>query len=232
MVLIKICGITNLADAEAAVAAGARALGFNFYRRSPRYLEPEAARRIIERLPKSVLSVGVFVNEAEPAQVAQMADAAGVEALQLHGDESPDYCAALAGRTVIKALRVGAQFQPETAMRYAAHAILLDAYSPQAYGGTGLVCDWSVARRTRELVPRMFLAGGLTPENVGAAVATVNPYAVDVCGGIEAGPGRKDLSKLRAFIAAVQTAATSAQAAGADDLRASDGSAMTDGKLT
>jgi phosphoribosylanthranilate isomerase len=232
VILIKICGITNLADAEAAVGAGARALGFNFYRRSPRYLEPEAARRIIERLPEAVLSVGVFVNEAEPAQVAQMADTAGVTALQLHGDESPAYCAALAGRTVIKALRVGEQFRPEMATRYAAHAILLDAYSPQAYGGTGLICDWSVARRTRELVPRMFLAGGLTPENVGAAVAAVNPYGVDVCGGVEAAPGRKDLNKLRAFIAAVQAAAKSAHAVGADDLRAHDRPAMADGKLT
>ena len=207
MVLIKICGITNLADAEAAVAAGAGALGFNFYARSPRYIAPAAARAIIERLPASVLTVGVFVNEDEPAQVARVADEAGVMAVQLHGEESAAYCAALAGRMVINALRVGAQFTPEEAARYGTHAILLDAFSPQAHGGTGLVCDWSLAERTRALVPRLFLAGGLTPENVGASVAAVRPYAVDVCSGVEATPGRKDLLKLRAFVAAVRAAA-------------------------
>ena len=206
MVLIKICGITNLADAEAACAAGAGALGFNFYPRSPRYVAPAAARAIIERLRASVLTVGVFVDEAEPAQVARAADEAGVAAVQLHGDESAAYCAALADRTVIKALRVGARFTPEAATRYAAHAILLDAFSPRAHGGTGQVFDWSLARRTRELVPRLFLAGGLNAENVGAGIAVVRPYAVDVCSGVEAAPGRKDLPKLRAFVAAVRAA--------------------------
>src|SRR5205823_13156241 len=123
---IKICGITNLADALAAVAAGADALGFNFYPRSPRFITPEAAGEIIAQLPSSVLTVGVFVNEAEPAQVARAVATAGVAAVQLHGDESPDYCASLQGLTVIKALRVGTSFAPEQATRYHAHAILLD----------------------------------------------------------------------------------------------------------
>ena len=205
MVLVKICGVTNLPDALAAVEAGAGALGFNFYARSPRYVEPAAARRIIAHLPPGVLTVGVFVNEDEPAHVAHRAAAAGVAAVQLHGDESPTYCAALT-LPVIKALRVGPDFVPEQAMHYGAHAILLDAHSPQAFGGTGRVFDWSHARRTRELVPRLFLAGGLTPENVGAAIAAVEPFAVDVCSGIEAAPGRKDLDKLRAFLAAVHRA--------------------------
>jgi phosphoribosylanthranilate isomerase len=206
MVLIKICGVTNEEDAAAAVAAGAGALGFNFYPRSPRYIAPAAARRIVERLPTAVLTVGVFVNEEGPARVARVADEAGVAAVQLHGEESAAYCAALAGRTVIKALRVGAEFAPEAAARYGTHAILLDAFSAHAHGGTGLVFDWSLARRTRELVPRLFLAGGLTPENVGAAVRVVRPYAVDVCSGVESAPGRKDLRRLRAFIAAARAA--------------------------
>ncbi|PYS92902.1 MAG: phosphoribosylanthranilate isomerase [Acidobacteria bacterium] len=206
MVQVKICGITNLADALAAVEAGADALGFNFYRRSPRFITTAAAHEIIARLPSSVLTVGVFVNEGEPAQVARMAAAAGVAAVQLHGEESPDYCAALSAQRVIKALRVGDSFTPEQAASYRTHAILLDAYSPRAHGGTGRSFDWSLARRTRDLVTHLFLAGGLTTENVGAAIAAVRPFAVDVCSGVEAAPGKKDVAKLRAFVAAVRAA--------------------------
>lgn len=205
MVLVKICGVTNLPDALAAVEAGAGALGFNFYPRSPRYIAPAVARSIIGRLPVSMLTVGVFVNEAEPGLLEQIAADAGVAAVQLHGDESPDYCAALTV-PLIKALRVGSEFTPELATRYQAHAILLDAYSAQAFGGTGHVFDWTHARRTRELVARLYLAGGLTPENVGAAIAAVEPFAVDVCSGVETAPGRKDVSALRAFCAAVRAA--------------------------
>jgi phosphoribosylanthranilate isomerase len=206
MTLVKICGITNLADAEAACAAGADALGFNFYRRSPRYIEPAAAREIIAHLPREVLTVGVFVNEREPARVAQMAIEANVAALQLHGDESPEYCAALAEWPVIKALRVGPQYDPAQAARYRTHAIMLDAYSPRAYGGTGLVFDWTQAQQTRALVARLFLAGGLTVENVAAAISAVAPFAVDVCSGVESTPGVKDLAKVRAFLAAAREA--------------------------
>ncbi len=206
MVLVKVCGITNYEDAALAVAAGAGALGFNFYARSPRFIPPQAARRIIERLPPAVLPVGIFVNEAAPETVARMAAAAGVPMVQLHGDESAAYCAQLSAYEVIKALRVGAAFAPEQASSFPVHAILLDAYSPQAHGGTGLTFDWALARRTRELVARLFLAGGLTAENVGAAIAAVQPFAVDVCSGVEAAPGRKDAAKLRAFLAAVRAA--------------------------
>jgi phosphoribosylanthranilate isomerase len=207
MPLVKICGITNQADALAACAAGADALGFNFYPRSPRYIEPDAAHEIIARLPSSVLTVGVFVNAGAPEELARLATRAGVAAVQLHGDETPAYCAALAEWQVIKALRVGPEFTPEQATCYPAHAILLDAYSAHAHGGTGQVFDWAHARRTRELVPRLFLAGGLTPENVVAAVAAVEPYAIDVCSGVESMPGRKDLAKLRAFMEAARAAA-------------------------
>ena len=208
--MVKICGITNLADALAARTAGADALGFNFYPRSPRFIEPAQARQIIAQLPPGVLTVGVFVNEAEPAHVAALAKTAGVTAIQLHGDESPEYCRSVAAHRalpfVIKAIRTDAQFTPEQALRYREHFILLDAYSPQAHGGTGLVCDWSLARRTCELMPRLFLAGGLTPENVGAAIAEVRPFAVDVCSGVESAPGVKDLAKVRAFLAAARAA--------------------------
>lgn len=202
--IVKICGITNLEDALAAVEAGADALGLNFYRRSPRYVAPEEARRITPLLPQGVLKVGVFVNEDEPEQVARIADEVGLTAVQLHGDESPEYCRALRGRFVIKAVRAGRDFEPESVCSYEADAILLDAFSEKERGGTGRVVDWSVARRVRELVPRLFLAGGLAPENVAAAIDAVGPYAVDACSLLESAPGRKDPERLRAFVAAAR----------------------------
>ncbi|MBA2734390.1 MAG: phosphoribosylanthranilate isomerase, partial [Acidobacteria bacterium] len=170
---VKVCGITSLEDALVAVDAGADALGFNFYRRSPRYLTPEDARRIIEKLPSTVMSVGVFVNEGEPEQVARIADTAGLAAVQLHGDESPEYCSALRDRFIIKALRVSHDFEPQAVKEYETDAILLDAYAKDARGGTGRVVDWEVAKRVRELVPQLYLAGGLSPENIASAIATV-----------------------------------------------------------
>lgn len=217
MTLVKICGITNLEDALAALAAGADALGFNFYARSPRYVTAEAARAIIAGLPSTslpstsstVLTVGVFVNE-EVDVLAQTASAAGVSALQLHGSESPEYCKALAGRYLIKAFAAGEQFAPETVLRYDVDAILLDAFDSNAAGGvgggTGKLGDWSIARATSELFPKLFLAGGLSPENVGEAIECVRPYAVDACSRIESVPGRKDHARLRAFVNAVRAA--------------------------
>jgi phosphoribosylanthranilate isomerase len=204
MVKVKVCGITNQADALAAVEAGADALGFNFYARSPRCITAAEARAIISELPPKVLCVGVFVNEDSAATVARKAQEAGVSAVQLHGDESPEYCGALGEREVIKALRVGKDFAPEEATRYPAGSILLDAYNARAHGGTGETFDWTLARRTRELVAQLYLAGGLTPENVAGAIAAVAPYAVDVCSGVERAPGRKDAARVRAFIAAVR----------------------------
>ena len=201
---IKVCGITNLEDALAAVEAGADALGFNFYRRSPRYIEPEEARLIIEELPSTVMSVGVFVNVGEPEEVARISDRARLTAVQLHGDESPDYCNTLRGRFTIKALRVNDEFEPRSVKDYETDAILLDAYARDARGGTGRVVDWEVARQVRELVPQLFLAGGLSPENVAEAIAAVEPYAVDACSSLESVPGRKDAERVRAFVAAAR----------------------------
>jgi phosphoribosylanthranilate isomerase len=204
MVKVKVCGITNRADAVAAIEAGADALGFNFYARSPRYVAPAEARRIIAELTERVLCVGVFVNEDSAATVARMAEEAGVSAVQLHGDEPPEYCAALGGLEVIKALRVGKDFAPAEAARYPSQSILLDAYNARARGGTGETFDWTLARRTREVVAQLYLAGGLMPENVAGAIAAVAPYAVDVCSGVELAPGRKDAARVRAFVAAVR----------------------------
>jgi phosphoribosylanthranilate isomerase len=201
MVRVKICGITNLEDAVGAVEAGADALGFNFYPRSPRYIEPENARRIIEELP-GVLMVGVFVNAGVPEEVARVAEASKVSAVQLHGDESPAYCRALKSLYVIKALRVAKDFVPESVSEYETEAILLDAFDGRERGGTGRAFDWEIARRVRELVPKLYLAGGLSAENVAEAVERVRPYAVDACSRLEHAPGRKDAARVRAFIAA------------------------------
>jgi phosphoribosylanthranilate isomerase len=204
MTLVKVCGITNLEDALAALAAGADMLGFNFYARSPRYVETAVAWRVIEHLPEGVECVGVFVNESSPEDVLEIARESGVSALQLHGDETPEFCRALGGFTTIKALRVGRDYAVEKAAAFRTDAVLLDAYAPDAFGGTGHTFDWALARATREAVPRLFLAGGLKPSNVAAAIDAVAPHAVDVCSGVETSPGRKSFQLMRDFVAAVR----------------------------
>jgi len=206
MTFVKICGITNLEDALACVGAGADALGFNFYRLSSRYIDPYVARQVIEQLPPGILTVGVFVNEPTPADVERIAIQAGVGAVQLHGDETPSFCAALKGRQVIKALRITTDFDPSTALRYDVDAIMVDAFDRQLRGGTGKVVDWSIARRTRDLVPRLFLAGGLSPDNVKDAILAVEPYGIDSCSALENTPGKKDAAAVQSFLAAVRDA--------------------------
>ena len=206
IVRVKICGITNLDDARMSVDAGADMLGFNFYPQSPRYIEPENARRIIERLPSEVHSVGVFVNEQNFQRVADIADLASIDVIQLHGDESPSYCQRLKERRVIKAIRVDNDFSPMRVAGYQTEAILLDTFSVAARGGTGKSFDWEIAKQARQLVPRLFLAGGLTPSNVARAIATVSPYAVDACSSLECSPGKKDERRVREFIAAARSA--------------------------
>jgi len=204
MVRIKICGITNLEDALRCADAGADMLGFNFYPGSPRHIEPDAAGKIIEQLPVAILSVGVFVNAGKPEAVARLADAAGVTAVQLHGDESPSYCQELAGRFVIKSLRAGDGFDPKSAAEYETEAILLDSFDQSLRGGTGRTFDWSIALSTKTKVAKLILAGGLRPENVAQAVASVQPYGVDACSSLESWPGRKDIGRVRAFITAIR----------------------------
>src|SRR5688572_18402682 len=161
MTFIKICGITNLDDALAAIDAGADALGFNFYKPSPRYVTPETTREIIAQLPKEILTVGVFVNEHSPQSVEDLATDASVTAIQLHGDESPSYCRDLKTRYVIKALAAGSGFDIQRATEYDVEAILLDTKDDALRGGTGRVFDWSIAQQVRRTVPKLFLAGGL-----------------------------------------------------------------------
>jgi phosphoribosylanthranilate isomerase len=202
MTLVKICGITNLEDALCAVDAGAAALGFNFYVPSPRYIEPASAREIIEKLPKRVLTVGVFVNE-ESERLKSIATEAGIAALQLHGDESPQYCTDLKEWYVIKAFAVGDDFNANVAVDYPVKAVMIDARHKTLRGGTGLLSDWSVAKRIRELGQPLFLAGGLSPDNVREAITVVKPYAVDACSALEEHPGRKNHGRVAEFVRAV-----------------------------
>jgi phosphoribosylanthranilate isomerase len=200
MTFIKICGITNIDDARAAVAAGADALGFNFYNLSPRYISPPAAREIVEQLPSSILTVGVFVNEESPESAKKIAGEAGVTAFQLHGDESPAYCRELADRYVIKTLTVSGDFDIEMVQDYDVNAIMLDTRDNSLRGGTGRVFDWSVAVEVNKVVPKLFLAGGLSPENISEAIELVRPYAVDACSALEDRPGIKNHERMRAFV--------------------------------
>ncbi len=202
---IKICGITNTEDAGVAVTAGADALGFVMYRKSPRWVEPAVARSIIAGLPPFVLPVGVFVNE-EAERVRALMDECGFALAQLHGDESSLYCQNL-GRPALKALRLKdrgtflalAEFQGRANVR----GFLIDAFSEQAYGGTGKTVDWTLAQDAARSTP-IILAGGLTPTNVAEAIAQVRPYGVDVSSGVEQSPGKKDLDKVKAFIHAAR----------------------------
>lgn len=200
MTFVKICGITNLEDALEAADAGADYLGFNFCRASPRYIEPKTARKIISELPPRTLTVGVFVNEKTPADVLRIVDIAGVEAVQLHGDESSEYCRQLKDRYVIKALSVNADFDVQSMVEFDVDAVLLDGFDQQVRGGTGKVFDWTVAKDAQKLILMLFLAGGLSPENVSEAIDIVQPYAVDVCSSIEREPGKKDIRRMKLFI--------------------------------
>ena len=201
-VRVKICGITRPEDAQAAVAAGADALGFNFWPQSKRYLRPEAARAIIATLPPFVVAVGVFVNERR-GEVERIAGHSGVQALQLHGDETPADCTGYA-LPVIRGLRVGSDFNAATLAAFAVSAYLLDAPAP-GYGGSGTCLDWNLLKGVQAPSP-IILAGGLTPQNVADAVRCVRPYAVDVASGVESAPGIKDASAVRAFVAAAKSA--------------------------
>ena len=208
MTLVKICGITNLDDALAAVAAGADALGFNFYKPSPRYITPQNAREIIDQLRDSMLTVGVFVNEESPGAVRNIAHESGVQALQLHGDETPEYCRELAANFyVIKTFAVASDFNVETPNEYKVEAIMLDTKHNSLRGGTGRVFDWSIAQRLAPTIPKLFLAGGLSPENIENAVKTVRPFAVDACSALEDRPGKKNEERMRVFVNAVRRVA-------------------------
>jgi phosphoribosylanthranilate isomerase len=197
MTKVKICGITSIEDALMAVQAGADALGFVFFEKSQRFVETERAAAIIAGLPPLVQVVGLFVNA--PLEVVNAtADRCGLDIVQLHGEESPAFCAAV-HRRVMKAFRVRGMDSLSTMADYRVAGYLLDAYSPHSYGGTGDRFDWDCAVAAKARGP-IILAGGLNPDNVAAAVAQVGPFAVDVSSGVESSPGRKDPEKVTSFI--------------------------------
>ena len=204
MVKVKICGITSYEDAAAAVEAGADALGFVFYDKSPRCINPVRAAGIISRLPPFIQTVGLFVNE-ETAQVNWTADYCGLDVVQLHGDETPEDCLEVK-RRVIKAFRIQKIISIAPLEKYQDYQVsgyLLDAWSPDAYGGTGRTFNWELAQAAKQFGP-VVLAGGLTPENVAEAIRVVKPYGVDVSSGVETAPGKKDADMVREFIRAAK----------------------------
>ncbi len=209
-VLIKICGITTVGDGLMAAEAGADAVGFVFYPMSPRRMTAERAAAVARELPPLVLRVGVFVN-APRDEMARVADAVGLDLLQLHGEEPPALFEQLP-RRALKALRVGKGFAPEKALEYEGHAagLLVDTRAPGDTimpGGTGKTFDWRLVEQVRAGARFLMLAGGLSPENVAEAIGVVRPDAVDVSSGVEGLPGRKDAARVRAFVEAVRGAA-------------------------
>jgi phosphoribosylanthranilate isomerase len=194
-VKLKVCGITSLPDAQEAISCGAQYLGFNFYPKSPRYIAPATAQFIIERLPREVITVGIFVNEPRPEDVIEILRVSGALMAQLHGDEDRYYCESVGADRVIKAMRTDDDFDVRSVSGFPASAILLDAFDAKLYGGTGKRANWEMAREAAK-VARIFLAGGLSPGNVAEAIRAVEPFAVDVNSGVESSPGKKDKVKL------------------------------------
>lgn len=204
-VRVKICGITRLADAWAAIEAGADALGFMCYPGSPRHLAPDAIRAITDALPPLIARVGVFVDADVPT-VAGTLDLAGLDTLQFHGDEPPEFCRGFGAAKVIKGFRVDGPAALTRMEAYRELTWLLDSYVPGAHGGTGRTFNWELAREAVERGGRVILAGGLTPCNVAQAVTRVRPFGVDVSSGVESAPGQKDPFRVRDFIAAAKGA--------------------------
>lgn len=214
MFRIKICGITSVADALAVARSGADAVGLNFCRSSPRYIELRLAREIVAALPDDIARVGVFVN-APASEVARIAGELRLDYVQLHGDESPDDLTSLAGLQIIRAFRGTDDFQPVAAYLAACRslghplaAVLVDAFQAGQYGGTGQCPDWSAVERARPSWGAMplVLAGGLKPTNVAAAIHAVRPTAVDTASGVETAPGQKSADLVAGFVAAARDA--------------------------
>jgi phosphoribosylanthranilate isomerase len=191
---VKVCGLTNYEDAVAAMEMGADMLGFNFYPKSPRYVRPEQAAAIVHKLPAFIDTVGVFVNSSLD-EVREIASQCQLDWIQLHGDENPEFCRWLTYDSVklMKAIRVKDADDIHQVNSYFTDAVLLDAFDPAKYGGTGLTFDWNIIGHIGK---RIFLAGGINPGNAASAVE-LGVYGIDVCSGIEASPGKKDLIKMR-----------------------------------
>lgn len=203
---VKICGMTQLQDAEFAVEQGADAVGFIFYKKSPRAVTMKTVREIISKLPPLVDTVGVFVNESVD-RVNKIADYCGLDLVQLHGEESPAFCKNI-HRRVIKAFRVKDLQSIKQLEKFPVSGFLLDTFSDNLHGGTGKTFDWTLALPAKKMGP-VILAGGLTPRNIRQAVSQVRPYGVDVCSGVEKSPGIKDLEKVRAFLKNIRSGSKS-----------------------
>lgn len=211
MTKVKICGLTTLQDARASIESGADMLGFNFYTGSQRYIEPARCAAIVAELEADrveALKVGVFVNSSVPEIKAIMAECS-LDLAQLHGDESPTTVAAFKG-TAFKAVRPKSVAEAQQDARRFGHlgprdgpAVLIDAYRPGRYGGTGELADWGLAENLAGSA-QILLAGGLTPQNIRAALTQVKPWGIDVASGVESGPGRKDLRKMQDFVQAIR----------------------------
>lgn len=213
MFQIKICGITTVDDAVMASQAGADAIGLNFFAKSPRFLAPDRAAAVVSAVPAGVLKVGLFVN-APASEICELFDQLGLDLIQLHGDETPEFHVKLGGRPVMRAFRVGASGLGPVEQYLARcqqlgtlpRMVLLDAQVHGTYGGTGQVADWDVVKQYTLAQPQLALAGGLTPANVADAIRAVRPAAVDTASGVEASPGRKDISLVQAFVQAARAA--------------------------
>ncbi|MDP7051243.1 MAG: phosphoribosylanthranilate isomerase [Verrucomicrobiota bacterium] len=203
-VTVKICGITSVEDAQAVEQAGADAVGLMFYEGSPRHIALEQAKAIVDSLSNTIVRVGVFVN-SEESFVRQAMEICTLNMLQFHGDETPEYCARFEIMT-LKAIRVSDESSLREMERYSADGFLLDAFSENSLGGTGETFNWELAKRATKSGRPIFLAGGLSSENVAEAVKAVRPFAVDVSSGVESEPGKKDAAKVRAFVAAAKGA--------------------------
>jgi phosphoribosylanthranilate isomerase len=201
-VRVKICGITRSDDACTAARLGADALGFNFFAKSPRYITPEAARQIIRKLPPFVSRVGVFVDETAE-QIRETIRISGIDTIQLHGNESPEFCREF-GIPVIKALGVKGDSDLALLDAYEVSGFLLDTWHQSMHGGTGQTFDWRIARRASEKYGNVILAGGLGPTNLDEALGAVNPFAVDLNSGVEIMPGVKNPHKMRDAIRIVR----------------------------
>ena len=202
---VKICGITRAEDASLAAELGAAALGFNFYSKSPRAIPPAAAAGIIRALPPFIVPVGIFADEADAGWILTVAGKACVRAVQIHGPRLPDLDKLTERYPLILAVSVGADFKAASLAETRASAYMLDTSDSKLLGGTGKTFDWRIAREAAPYGP-IIVAGGLKPENVGAAIREARPYGVDVASGVESNPGIKDSAKLRAFFAAVTEA--------------------------
>lgn len=203
MTAVKICGITNLEDAEAAMLAGADAIGFIFYPGSPRCVSPDRAREISGKLPGRVCRVGVFVDH-DAGGVRRIGEFCGLDFIQLHGNESPDYCRAFSPSVLIKALSIQKEEDLALLKDYPVRAILAEAHDPVRRGGTGKTCDWNLARKAGEK-HRLILSGGLNPQNIVLAMEAVRPLAVDIGSGVESRPGKKDPEKIKELMIAVRS---------------------------